>query len=95
MKPDARIDIEPQASRSTVTLLDYYAAHAPADPLWDFPLRGIGKRPEAIWVGPPADCALTNEAELRAYDEARKKARIVQWPFVWANAMLDERLNHL
>jgi hypothetical protein len=79
-----------------VTLLDYYAAHAPADPLWDFPLRGIGKRPEVVWDGPASPYrAVTNEAELRAYDEARKKARIVQWPFVWANAMFDERLKHL
>jgi hypothetical protein len=80
-----------------VTLLDYYAARAPAAPLWDFPLRGIGKRPEVIIHkrGYPHDDLCTNEAELRAYDEARTKARLVQWPFVWANAMLDERLNYL
>jgi hypothetical protein len=80
-----------------VTLLDYYAAHAPAAPLWDFPLRGIGKRPEVVIERGqyPRGDECTNRIELSEYDDARAKAKRVQWPYVWAQAMLDERLNHI
>jgi hypothetical protein len=74
-----------------VTLLDYYAAHAPATPLWDFPVRGYEKRPKVLHE--EGECI--NLAEINAFDQGRRDAKARQWPFVWANAMLDERLNHI
>jgi hypothetical protein len=54
-------------------------------------VRGYEKRPKVLHE--EGECI--NLAEINAFDQGRRDAKARQWPFVWANAMLDERLNHI
>jgi hypothetical protein len=89
-----------------MSLLDYFAAHAPADP-WPQFKPAMPPRPELTpphkdgsgeWVGEYRDCdcdvcqAHAASAEARnAWDRENEKQRLIQWPYAWATAQLAER----
>ena len=85
-----------------VSLRDYFAAHAPEEPQpWFSPVMSSA-RPMPTYDhdhpnGPycrmtKCDCGgITNLAEMRAWDMARDRERLVQWPYAWADAMLEAR----
>lgn len=79
---------------ASATLRDYFAAHAPVSPQWHFTPRGFEKRPTPIFPKEqpvfPGQIEATNAAEIVAWDNARAVARMKQWPWVWADAMLAE-----
>lgn len=78
-----------------MTLRDYFAAHAPAEPQhWFRPV--VSERPRAIYHEGHGgehcwDCSPENYRELEEYDAERRKLALVQWPYAWADAMLAER----
>ena len=89
-----------------LTVLDYFAAHAPAEPQpWFKPV--MPARPEPQWgdedgnkyesrkaaedaVGDELTTVLNRE-EVDAWDEEYKKQRLVQWPYAWASHQLALR----
>lgn len=76
-----------------MTMLDYFAAHAPTNILWEFKVPSIGKRPEVQW--PEGERQQNHEAinwkELQDYDLAKKIQIKQMWPWEWAKAMLKSR----
>jgi hypothetical protein len=71
--------------------LDYFAARAPAEPLWNFPVVGLPPRPKVLI---PANKSEDGEAvvegsmPLHEWEERRAVYRRSQWPWVWARAVL-------
>lgn len=65
-------------SHGGMSLRDYFAAHAPWPPRWGFFIPEVGKKPD----------------EARAAQLWQSKLDMltaIQWPWVWADAMLAER----
>lgn len=73
-----------------MSMLEYFAAHAPEGPLWPFEPRMATKRPEATPV-PDGHDLPANYLEIRAWNDERCKQLNIQWPWVWAEAMLREK----
>jgi len=75
-------------------LRDYFAAHAPINHLWHFEVRMPNARPEADWSGVEEsgpDSMPANWRDQSAWDQEKKRQAFVQWPWVWADAMLLAR----
>lgn len=71
-----------------MSLRDYFAAHAPAvGPLWSFPVRMPCQRPKPDIV----DKEWMNSKEIEAWDDEKARQKLIQWPWVWADAMLAAR----
>lgn len=82
-------------------LRDYFAAHAPAEyASWYTPT--MPPRPEPLFDhdhpnapqcqrDPYFDCRAVNAEELSAYDDERRGQYERQWPYAWADAMLEAR----
>jgi hypothetical protein len=75
-----------------MSLRDYLAAHAPAEPAsWFTPVGP--PRPDPEWpegFGPP-DGPPLNQPELDAWDEVHARDFTAQWPWAWADAVLATR----
>lgn len=88
---------------SEVSLRDYYAAHAPAAPLWDFTPKLPPRPKNEADVNPPQPwergggelryameyCAARDERER--WELNKKIQTAVQWPFAWADEMIKAR----
>ncbi len=72
-----------------MTLRDWFAGQAPDRVKYDFPVRMDMPRPEPIETG--IDGYPANSEEISAWDEEHDRQRAIQWPYVWADAMLAER----
>lgn len=88
-----------------MSLRDYFAAHAPAEPQpWFLPK--MPHRPESSYIGEDGtiypswrdaeracgDLWSNGSAdEQDAWDREQAKQRFIQWPYAWADAMLDAR----
>lgn len=89
-----------------MTLRDYFAAHAPADPQpWFTPV--MPPKPQSKWVDENGrEYASPFEAEravgfdqfwdenrdaVGAWETERAKARFTQWPYAWADEQIKER----
>ena len=71
-----------------MTLRDYFAAHAPAEPQpWFEPVTP--PRPEAI--GPVVDGWPANYQAIEFWEKEYRKQRYIQWPYAWADAQIEER----
>lgn len=70
-----------------MSLLDYFMAHAPAEPQYWF-VPEMPPRPEAIIE----DGFCVNAKSLDDYDREYNRQRYIQWPRAWANIMLEERM---
>lgn len=71
-------------------LRDYFAAHAPEGQLWYFEPQMETKRPAPMPMreGDEVPC---NWKEMNDWDTERSKQVNIQWPWVWADAMLKAR----
>lgn len=69
-------------------LRTYMAAHAPECPAWDFEPVMPSARPQPVMT-PGAECA--NDREIYDWDRERNKQLAIQWPWVWADAVLAAR----
>jgi hypothetical protein len=90
-----------------MTLRDYFVAHAPAEPQPWFEPTMSTECPPDDWRSEDGEERFTNMYEARrvygdsivnSNDDAqfawkceRDKQRYLQWPAVWADAMLEER----
>lgn len=64
-----------------MSLRDYFAAHAPAEPGWWFdPVMDTEK---------PDDYADT--AAIRSWEDRRNRERWIQWPYAWADLQIAQR----
>lgn len=89
--PETRDECGRQASdHQGMSLRDFFAAHAPMEPTWDFQPAMPSPRPE---VKHPIsrDGYAANHAEIEAWDEERARQRMMQWPYAWADAVLAAR----
>lgn len=77
-------DTKPQDGMS---LRAYLVAHAPAQPTFRFEVRMPTPRPVPV-LNDDRECA--NEVDCREWDDERERQRMIQWPCVWADAMLSE-----
>lgn len=84
----ARERTEPFMSLTAgMTLRDYFAAHAPVEPTWTFDIKidDLGEAPtKQIKEG--------WRLKQNAYEAEIKKRRYAQWPYIYADVMLAERL---
>jgi len=75
-----------------MSLRDYFAAHAPAEQEWSFEPTMPTKRPTPhLEENNSGDRVCVNQQEVDAWDRERRKQVAIQWPWVWADAMLAER----
>lgn len=85
-----------------MTLRDYFAAHAPTEPLGWFEPRMPPQPEPAYDHDHPGDrcysmidgsqlCAPVNAAERRAWRDEYNRQYSVQWPYAWADAQLAVR----
>lgn len=74
-----------------MTLRDYFAAHAPWSPRWDFnpsmppppkPTYGKDEFGETI---------VLNAREVAEWDREHDRQASIQWPWIWADAMIEAR----
>jgi len=79
-----------------MSLRDYLAAHAPAEPQpWFEPVftTPIPKHP--VWNGfdpyGSKKLLMKHETTLRQLGYEKEQARLAQWPYAWADALLAER----
>lgn len=72
-----------------MTLLDYFAAHAPHDIMWNFEPHELPEKPEN-----DGDKEAYHN-ELAHYNNAKAEAKRKQWPYVYAAAMMEERKKYL
>lgn len=75
-----------------LTKREYLAAHAPAQPTFEFPVWMPVPRPEWVWPQgkrPMDDIPPLNAEEVRKWDIAQAIARAAQWPWAWADAVLE------
>lgn len=68
-----------------ITLRDYFAAHAPAIPDWFEPAMPT-KEPFR-----PGDYGYSETPQQKVWRAARAAQRVIQWPWFYADAMLDAR----
>lgn len=75
-----------------VSLRDYFAANAPVQPLWNFPVQDLPPEPKVIRSAAQSP---TNEPEwdgdINAWRQLRELRKLQQWPFVWADSQMIER----
>lgn len=77
-----------------MTLLDYFVAHAPTQQLWHFNVEMPTPRPEPMHYRGAArtdDEIVARMEEIERWDTEKRKRQAIQWPWVYAEAMLDER----
>lgn len=74
----------------TMSLRDYFAAHAPTEPQEWFQVP-VPPPPEKPAITTKAEEYNRYIAELEAWRKAGTKARLIQWPYAWADAVLDAR----
>jgi hypothetical protein len=79
---------QPEAGLS---IRDYFAANCPTEPQWDFDVKMPSPRPKPEFPCPGRGGHALNDDEVRAWDVERAKQRFIQWPWVWADAMLAQR----
>lgn len=95
------------ATKSGMTLRDYFAAHAPEKPQSWFKPQMNRERPAARWVSkdgsreyPSAEAAAqecrhayrnANELAGLAWDDEYMELQCILWPYAWADAMLKVR----
>lgn len=86
-KPDNLPDIFGNKDKIiSMTLLDYFIAHAPEKPQWDFDVPMITKRPSSNY---------SEERVLQAeWDDQEKEKRFKIWPSEWARVQLEERTKY-
>ncbi len=82
-----------------MTLLDYFIAHAPENPQWDFDVPMETKRPKPDNAkensAPGAQTICINADEIRNWDDAKNQKKIQMWASEWAKTQLKMRQNHL
>ena len=82
-----------------LTLLDYFIAHAPSKPLWDFDVPMESKKPKPINKrensAPMALMFCINKDEIRNWNEIYRKTKAKMWPSEWASEQLKQRLKYL
>lgn len=72
-----------------MSLRDYLAAHAPAEPQpWFKPVMNT-PRPQPHDFDRDGNAA--NSQEIHTWDRAAIDQTYIQWPYAWADAMLRER----
>lgn len=79
-------DSEPGIDR-----LDYFAARAPKEPLWNFPVVGLPPRPKVVLPAdrdPNGEGIVEGVMPLDEWENMRAVYRLAQWPWVWARAVL-------
>lgn len=88
-----------------MSLRDYFIAHAPTKPTFDFDIRMSTPAPtliekkltwfqrfcNAISMGLDFDRQYKNWNEYQEWVTERDNQRMIQWPGAWADAMLAER----
>ena len=69
-----------------MTLRDYFVAHAPIEPKWYFKIdmSDIADEKEILSLNHWED-------KRKEYEREHIKRRAIKWPYVWADAMLEER----
>ena len=72
-----------------MTLLEYYVAHAPAEPQFWFQPVMITKAPKKVSKDSP-DHEIN---EARYWEEEKEKQRIIQWPLAWAREQIRQLEN--
>lgn len=78
----------------TLTLRDYFAAHAPETPQDWFepempPKPKVGHR--AVDLGGGRKTWVDDHSEIDEWERTQSKQRLVQWPYAWADAVLSTR----
>lgn len=79
-----------------MNLLDYFIAHAPTTPQWDFEVPMEAKRPEAEY-GTDAieDVIPINENDIHNWEAERRTKRAKMWATEWASEQLRQRDKYL
>jgi hypothetical protein len=78
-----------------MTLRDYFAAGAPAEPQsWFWP-QPLTPRPDAVWPYGQTKAFRSDEpinmAEINAWDQAQILRRHALWPWAWADFVIAHR----
>lgn len=81
-----------------MSLRDYFAAHAPAQP-WPWFQPSMPPKPDETWsdfhtsgqCGDFCECLPENYQARHAWNEERNRQQVIQWPYGYADAMLAER----
>jgi hypothetical protein len=90
---DAKGEKPAYTTHDGMTLRDYFAARAPQRPLWHFD-PAMPPRPEEFSYkgGARTQEELNDNARaIIEWEKARDTQTLVQWPWVWADAMLKAR----
>lgn len=74
-----------------MSLRDYFAAHAPIKPHDWFKPRMETQRPKVVREERNGFEFMKNAQELAEYDAEFFRQKDIQWPYVWADLMLEER----
>lgn len=79
-------------STDGMSLREYFAAHAPSGPLWEFRPK-MPPRPNYKRTGANDEDGrpISNHAEVESWDRDYKIQMIAQWPWAWADAVLAAR----
>lgn len=92
MNPLENIQAFPNKNGKGITLLDYFIAHAPEKPQWDFDVPMKTKKPESIFEeNRTPDGYPDNFKEIEEWKTKRKQKRAKMWASEWAKAQLKER----
>lgn len=99
--PSGKIDVGPEWAYYPylgMSLRDFFAAHAPTPPDWFAPEISPKPEPEFNCSGTSAheracsrECGDSNWDQRIAWERARERQRLIQWPYVWADLQLGER----
>lgn len=101
---DIEIKAQLDTAKMHLAIMDQLAVHAPPTPLWDFtvhmPHPFTQTRPEPRFLDAKGNVVTASQSamedpenwkEIRDWDAERKRQRIIQWPWVWAAAVLSAR----
>lgn len=80
-----------EEAQTGMTLRDYFATHAPAQPTWNFePVMNTPRPVPQMVEGDHDSAECVNKDEIESWNNERNKQWSIQWPWVWADAMLAQ-----
>jgi hypothetical protein len=80
--------VEREEALHGLTKREYFAARAPVEQLWHFDPVLPSPRPESIWRNRDIDAVPANVVEIEKWEREAERQRAIQWPWVWADAVL-------